>query len=258
MRLLVLTFGLLLAILISFSAVRMWADGQVYTPFKTNYFRPEEANNKEKIQIVPWEQNYLLEKKPELVLWVDIYRTTKGEILAKPWKDKNTLKKDLPQEANPSRPLLLDLLKQFPKARWVINCDDNTQDIQVTLNSVLAEAQMQDLILVQSNYNTILESLKETQPMLVYGSTIADITRLKTFQSMALISASPFKGDVFFAPLTYLDRPAVNEEIVTEMHRRFKKVIIGPLMNAQDLEQAQKLGADGFFLADPFLLEHRK
>lgn len=250
MRLLVLVFGVVFAIVVGFSTIKMMSDAQVYTPYKTNYFKENE-----KLVIVAWEQSYLLEKKADLILWVDVYRNTKGEILAKPWKDRNLLKKDLPQDANPARPLLLDLLKKFPQTRWVINCDDNTQDIQVTLNSVLNEAQVQERAMIQSNYNTILESLKESQPMLVYGSTIADMTRLKTFQSMYLMSAAPFKGDVLFSALTYLNRPTVTKEMVYEMRRRFKKVILGPLMNAQEVEAAKILEPDGLFVADPFLLQ---
>lgn len=249
MRLVVLTVGVLFALLLGYSAIKMLSESQVYTPFKTNYYKADE-----KLFIVPWEQSYLLEKKADLVLWVDVYRNKQGELLAKPWKDIKLAKKDLTQEASPTRPLLSDLLKKYPQTRWVINCDDNTQDIQVTLNAVIGEAKMTDFIMIQSNYNTILESLKESQPMLLYGSSIADITRLKTFQSMGLVAASPFKGDVFFAPLSYLDRKTINEGLVSELRRRFKKVFLGPLMNSTEMAEAQKFNPDGLFVADPFLV----
>ncbi len=157
-------------------------------------------------------------------------------------------------EASESRPLLKDLLIKFPKTRWIINCDDNVHDIQLGLSKVIEETQMGQNVMIQSNYNTILESTKELLPLAVYGSSIADITRLKTFQAMWLLPAAPFKGDVMMTPLQYLKRNTVNTEIVFEMKRRFKKVILGPLQTLEEVQAAQEMKPDGLFLADPFLL----
>lgn len=249
MRLLALITGTVFMAIMAFSAARIWADGQVYTPYKTEFFQKEGE-----LIILPWEQNYLLEKKADLILWVDVYRSDKGEILAKPWLDYGKRKQDLPQEASESRPVLKDLLLKFPKTRWIINCDDNVHDIQLGLAKVIEEAQMGQNVLIQSNYNTIMESMKELLPLAVYGSSIADITRLKTFQAMWLLPAAPFKGDVMMTPLQYLKRDTVNSEIVFEMKRRFKKVILGPLRTAEEVRAAQEMKPDGLFLADPFLL----
>lgn len=249
MRILALVAGTLFMMMLAYSGARIWADGQIYTPFKTEFFQKDGD-----FYILPWEQAYLLEKKADLILWVDVYRNTQGEILVKPWADVGKRKQDLPQEPTEARPRLRDLFFKYPEARWVINCDDNTYDIQLGLSQIVQDTQSQARVLVQSNYNTILDSLKELQPMLLYGSSIADITRLKTFQAMWLLPAAPFKGDVLMTPLRYLNRETVNAEIVGEMKRRFKKVILGPIRTAEDLDVARSLKPDGIFLADPFLL----
>ncbi len=254
MRTLALIAGVMFMFMAAYSGTKIWSNGVVYTPYQTSYYQA----SSEGLIIVPWEQNYLLEKKADLILWADVYKTQKGELLVRPWVDygqkKETPPSESSQNASDSRPLLKSLLEQFPNARWVINCDDNVQDIQLLLSKVIEETQSQNRIILQSNYNPIMESLKETQPLLLYGSSIADLTRLKTFDSMGLLEAAPFKGDVIVTPLTYLKRATLNAEIVREMKRRFKKVILGPLKTLDEIQKAKDLGADGLFVADPFLI----
>jgi hypothetical protein len=249
MKLLGLSLGTLLIAFMLFMTVRMWGEGQTYKPFDAPFFKDPAPQ-----VIVGWEQNYLLERHPDLVLWVDVYRATNDKLLVKPWADRNKRKQDLEQTANPSRPLLKDLLLQFPNTRFVINCDDNVQDIHKHLIQALEEAKATERVLLQSEYNTILISAKKLSPMIAFGSTIADLTRLKTFESMWLLPAAPFEGDVFFAPLTYRNREMVSRDIVLELKKRFKKVILGPLATMEDVEKARALQADVLFLVDPFLV----
>lgn len=249
MKLISLILGTLLIAFILFMTVRMWGEGQTFKPFDAPFLKGDGP-----VVIVGWEQNFLLEKKPDLILWADVYRAKDENILVKPWADRNKGKKDLEQIATPARPLLKDLLVKFPNTRFVINCNDNVQDIHLQLVKVIEEAKAVDRVLVQSDYNTILISMKELNPMIVFGSTIADLTRLKTFDSMWLLPAAPFKTDVLFAPLKFHNRPTVNREISLEMKRRFKKVFLGPLATKEDVEQAKAFEADGFFVEDPFLI----
>jgi hypothetical protein len=136
----------------------------------------------------------------------------------------------------------------------VINCNDNVDSIHLQLMKAIEDAKALDRVMIQSDYNTILISAKQLQPMVVFGSTVADLTRLKTFDSMFLLPAAPFKGDVFFTPLTYRNRSVINKDIVQEMKRRFKKVFIGPLNSHDELETAKQYEPDGLFVADPFLI----
>lgn len=235
---------------IVFMTVRMWGQGQTFKPFDSPFFQTVDAP----AVIVPWEQNYLLAQHPDLLLWVDIYRGAGEQILVKPWKDRAKDKKTLEQNPNPTRPLLRDLLLQFPKTRFVINCNDNVHDIHFQLVQAIKESQATERVLVQSDYNTILISAKKLAPMALYGSTIADLTRLKAFDSLWILPAAPFEGDVLFAPLKYRNRETINRDIVLEMKRRFKKVYVGPLATQDDLNKARGLGVDGYFVEDPFLI----
>jgi hypothetical protein len=249
MRLITLILGTLLAFFIIFMAARIWGEGQTFKPYDAPFLQFQGQ-----VLVVPWEQNFLLEKKPDLILWADVYRAKDENLLVKPWTDRNKAVKDLEQVATPARPLLKELLEKFPNTKFVVNCDDNVQDIQLQLVKVIQEAKAKDRVLLQSNYNTILTSVKEIEPTLIFGSTIADITRLKTFESMWLLPTAPFSGDVFFAPLKYRGREAVSRDIVMEMKRRFKKVILGPLKNADEVNEAKAYEPDGLFVEDPLLV----
>jgi hypothetical protein len=249
MRLITLTIGSLLVLFIVFMAVRMWGEGQTFRPFDAPFLRHEGQ-----VLIAPWEQNFLLEKKPDLILWVDVYRAQGENLLVKPWVDRNKAVKDLEQTPTDARPLLKDLLLKFPNAKFVINCDQNVQDIQLQLVKVIEETKSVDRVMLQSNYNTILISAKEKLPMLVFGSTIADLTRLKTFESMWLLPSASFAGDVFFAPMRYRNRDTFSRDILQEMRRRFKKIYLGPLSTPEEIAKAKEFEPDGLFVEDPLMI----
>ncbi len=249
MRVLQLTFGTGLLFVMLFLSIRFWGEGQSHRPFDSSYWKASD----EKLVVIPWEQNYFLEKNPDWILWADVYRGENQNLLVRPWVDRDIPVKKLEKISSPTRPLLIDLFKKFPKSRWIINCNDNVDEIHTQLAKVIEEAGAGERVIIQSEFNTILISTKEKAPMLLYGSTIADLTRLKVFDSLFLLPAAPFKTDLYFGPLKYMSRPTINRDISQELKKRFKKIFLGPLKSVDEIQQAQDLGADGFFLADPLL-----
>lgn len=249
MKVISISVGILMFVFVILMTIRMSGLNQTYVPFDTAYFHGQLPYG-----IVAWEQNFLLEKNPDLILWVDVYRDRKDQILVKPWAERNQQKVDLDLPTSPTRPLLKDLLLKFPKTRFVINCNDNVQDIHLNLSQVIDDAKADDHVMIQSNYDTILISLKALKPRLVYGSTPEDLTRIKTFQSLWILPAAPLKGDVYFTGLKYRGVEAINADIAQEIHRRQKKLFIGPLSTKDEVDQALRLGADALFVSDPFLL----
>lgn len=250
MRLIFITFVTLLLVGMALLTTRLWGLGQRFVPFESAYFSQAE----EVFVVIPWEQNFFLEKNPSYAFWADTYRGENNVLLVKPWADKNKLTKTLEKVESPTRPTLENLLKQFPQARFVINVNDNVEDIHKQVVQVLQNTDSKKRVLIQSDYNSILVSIKELEPLLVYGSTPADVTRLNSFYSIGILPATPFKGDVFFSPLVVLKVDALNEAISDELHRRYKKIILGPLKNKEELEKAKALKADGLFVEDPLLL----
>jgi hypothetical protein len=250
MRVLQLTIGTGVLLFMLFMSIRFWGEGQSHRPFDSAFWHKDQIDS---LIVIPWEQNFFLEKHPDWILWVDVYRGENENLLVKPWADRDVPVKKLEKNSNPARPLLIDLLKKFPNTRWIINCNDNVENIHLQIVKIIEETKVTDKVILQSEFNTVLTSTKEKAPMLLYGSTIADLTRLKVFDSLWLLPAAPFKGDVYFGPLNYLSRPTINRDIAQELKKRFKKIILGPLKSEEEMRAAKELGADGFFLADPLL-----
>jgi hypothetical protein len=243
----VLVLGLLGMFL---SMINMWGNSQRYQEFKSSFTTVEE-----KLYIAPWEQHFLLSDKPEWVLWVDVYRGANDLLLAKPWVERQKANSQIEQSPNPTRPLIAELLNSHPQRRFILNVTNNLMGIQDQISQLIDETKSEGRVMIQSPYNVILDTIKEKKPLLLYGSTPSDSARLATHESLWILSAAPFRGDVFISELKSRSVDLVSPAIVKELKRRFKKVILGPLATKEELLTAQSLGADGLFVEDPLLLQ---
>jgi hypothetical protein len=250
MRLILITAVILGITASIFASIRMWGENQTFKAFESAYFAPRE-NEKLPLIVVPWEQNFFLEQNPNWILWADVYRGEANQVLVKPWAEKDRFKKELIGTPGPTRPLLLDLLNKFPRTRFVVNCNDNVENIHLQIMQIISEAGAKDRVLFQSDYANILVSAKEVNPMMVFGSSMADLTRLKTYDSLFLLPASNFNSDVFFSPIVYRNRETITTDIAKEIHRRMKRIFLGPLTTKDEVLKALSFDADGLFLADP-------
>lgn len=243
MRLIAITLGTLLLLGIAMLSVRFWGYGQYYQPYDHEFFKTQKP-----LVIVPWEQSFYLEKKPEMALLANVYRNDLSEILVMPAIEAFP---DRTQKENPTRPLLLEFLKKFKNTRIVINILDNQKGIHEQIVKIIEDSGHDNKILIQSNYNVVMESIKKLKPVYVFGASLADIMRFKTFSSMGLVSAGPFKGDVYFAPLKAKNLDTLNDEIIKELERRHKPIYLGPLQSKAEVEQALRLGASGVLVDKP-------
>ena len=87
MRVLQLTLCTGLLFFLMFMSIRVWSEGQTYRPFETTYWQAE--NSAEKLIVIPWEQNFFLEKHPTWILWADVYKDENQDLIVKPWADRN-------------------------------------------------------------------------------------------------------------------------------------------------------------------------
>ena len=246
MRLLAIIIGCTVALLISLASVHFYGLGQKYRPFEHKFLSPPTP-----WVIAGWEQSFFQEKSPNLILLAQVYKNKDGAFLVAPSREKVSKNSEREQVASPSRPLLNDFLKQFPTQRLVLIITDNVEDIDLQIAKILEGESKSERILIQSDFNLVLESIKKQQPMLLYGGTPSDIMRFKSFQSIGILTAVPFKGDIYFAPLRLKKRETINSGINEELVRRYKKVILGPLHSKDEVELALSLGADGLYVENP-------
>lgn len=230
---------------------RFYGQSKVYGQYEHPFWS---GQNSTEFLVTPWEQNFIIEKRPEWILWVDVQQSKSDQLLARPWIERKTgSPKDI-NEATPARPDVAELLSRFPQTRFILNIVDNKNDIHLRTINLIKSTQSMNRVVVTSDYPIVLDAIKKEEASFLYGSSLSDFTRFKTFESLWILPATPMKGDFLIGPLMFRDVPLFSESIISEVHRRFKKVIIGPLDNIQDIGKAQELKPDGLFTTDPLLL----
>jgi hypothetical protein len=63
------------------------------------------------------------------------------------------------------------------------------------------------------------------------------------------LPVASLKSDVWISPLQLKKRTLIDSEIMTELHRRYKKVILGPLESQDDWKSLGEL-PEGIILLD--------
>lgn len=272
MRVLVISIGSVLAVLAILGAFRLYGLSIEYKPYDhvflktpTPWMVVRTAN--------PTEAQAVLRKWSEAILWLDIVKTHDHKVLVlsdeylrqrlvptsfapEKWKGPFLERYEL-AELRPLFPdalLIADFLKAFPKQKFILNITSNSQDIdRDLLTAVEKTADINQRILIQSPVDVVLRSIKKEQPTWVFGASQSDWVKLLSLESIGVIAATGFPGDVFIVPLEMHGRPAFNEEVLKEMRRRHKLILIGPLSTSSEYTAARKFGADGYIFATPEL-----
>jgi hypothetical protein len=149
---------------------------------------------------------------------------------------------------------LRDFLEQYPQQKFVLNILDNHESIHLHLAEALANYQPEQRILIQSETAGILEYLKKEKPFWLYGMSLAEVTRILSFDSIGLGPAIQLRGDVLVSPLIRFDREFVTLSLLAEMKRRKKRVLLGPLETDKQVQKAIEYYQKG--LSDSFVISN--
>lgn len=262
---------------------RIWGLGQNFAEYQSAYFAGKtpmiivKADTLQKIEDT-------LKLDSQAVIWVDV-RIAKGNVpyILPPSRDIEFLKaKEEQQKANPTAPImqggklsdypweqinefykttpaLREVYEKFPQTRFIVNIVDNVADVHTTIVEAIKDLKPDDRTLVQSDALVILDAVKDMKPTWVYGTSTPDLMRLLSFDSLYILPATQYKGDVFIAPFTIMKRPGFNADIIEEMRRRKKRIYLGPITTAEQFKSAQGYKADGYITENlPQLLEWMK
>lgn len=212
-------------------------------------------NSDELLWVIPWEQAFFKEQHPQVILFVDVAMNSQEQLLAIPWIDRNKPAKNLPQEMSQTRPELSQLLEQHQSLRFAISVNDNRLNVQTRLIEAIEKAKASSRVVIISNYSSIIRSTKEQQPQWLYSLTTNELVKLQFFDQLHLTQSAQIQGDVLFSGLKIRDKSPLTKKMTDELRRRFKKIIIGPLNNADELKEANSLQPDGYFVSDPLLIQ---
>lgn len=98
-------------------------------------------------------------------------------------------------------------------------------------------------------YETLSKSIKELVPTMLFGTTQPEILKLKAMESLNLIEAASMRADILIYPLTYYKQPFYTEKLQFEIKRRFKRIIVGPVLPGE-VEEAKKINPLGIIIQE--------
>lgn len=220
MRILAITLATLLIIGMSLSSIHFWGLSQQFEPYDNQFFKfptPWIILPAEKIHNQP----------DDFVGWIDVHENSVAQAA--------------------------EILKNNPRHRFILNVTKNVERIDEKVASILSDTD-NGRVLIESPFDVVMSSIKLLKPLLVYGSSQADQMRFRVFESLGILTATPFKGDAYVGPITLQKVPVFNEQTQHELKRRFKKTILGPLNTAAEVAQALRLDVDGIYMSDPQLI----
>jgi hypothetical protein len=262
MRVLFISVFSVLVLFVVLLMTRLWGVGQQYPDFQHPFFE----DTKPPLVIVKLESETelqeALQQKNDVIFWMDVETTNDQKIIVfgRAFKAKEMSieayrgPKPLAypfqqmQKAHPEVRELKDIIAKYPQQKFILNILDNVTGVHTGLVDALKGLSPEKRILLQSNYNVILTSVKDLAPFWLYGCSQADLMRFLTFESMWLLPATPFKGDVYIAPFVLMGRPAFHESTLEEVRRRHKKIILGPALDKKEFDDAARLKADAIIV----------
>jgi len=228
MRVLLLSLSIVVLCGILVFGARMWGLMIPHVPYDHDFLKGERPFIAVRVNSAD-DARKVLQQKPRAILWIDV-----------------------PAPENGTIPLVDELLRAFPGAKFILNLP-NLPDIDVRILKVLEPLAPEKRVLIQSDADVVIKALKRKNPLWVYGTSWSDLTKLMSFESVGLIPTASFGGDVFIAPMKMMGRPAFNAGVIEEMRRRYKIVLLGPLTTPAEVEAARAFEPDGYVLGDPSL-----
>jgi hypothetical protein len=182
---------------------------------------------------------------PEVVIWVDIRERMDGTLIA---SDNATNTSHQTDDA----PTLDQALEALGSHRLILNFHDNRPTSLQKISAAVEKAHAADRILVQSPEDGILKDLREAKPLWLFGTSLAQVTRLIMMSSIGLTGLSPLRGDVLVvesqAKEHLLER--LSDSVISEIQRRKMKIYAGPA-SAEESQSLWKRGVDGVLTSQP-------
>lgn len=277
MRLLGISLGTLLIAFIIGLITRFWGLALPYRKFEHPFFNYTTGGTNGPVRIpvlstrqftyspnnpTPFTSKLVkAEQKPE-ILWTNVYITADKKLISDfgfdidaflAWaREKNQYKgkylhsytlDELTKFWSELVPMDI-VVKSFPNHQFVLNILSNDLGIHQEIVSFVEAHKLDDRVLISSTIDIIIKAIKELRPMWIYGTSISEVSRIKSFSTLGIEPAISIRGDVFVAPVSYLSRQLVDQSLVNEMKRRKKFVFLGPLASDDQLKIAEDLQPD--------------
>jgi glycerophosphoryl diester phosphodiesterase len=265
MRLFIVSIAVCFAVGFIILTTRIWGLGQNYKLYEHDFFKGNTPLVIMKADTLP-DIEAAVKLKPDVVIWLDVRMSSdKNIFVLDPLKDAQFLSaKKVEQEPilkgsklsdygweqineyYKDTPALKEIYDHFPQTRFVLNVVDNVMDVHTTMIAAINDSHPDKRTLIQSDALVLVDNIKELKPVWVYGTSLPDLMRLMSLDSLYVLPATEFKGDVFVAPFKVMNRPAFNEDIINEMKRRHKRIFLGPVQSKEEFDEASRYQVNGY------------
>ncbi len=221
--------ALLIFCTLSWGFLKIWGENQQYGSYEHEFFKIPKATSIPAPFVESPEQIQQWKKQNPVSIVVIKVEFTKDE------KIKDLKGNDL-----------TDYLK-IPNTRFILWTESNVLGVQLGLVKILDD-NPKALILIASPYEVILTSTREQRPLAVFGSSQSDWMRWLSFDSIGLIGIAPFKSDALIMPLEYKKRKLNSESFRSELTKRKKLFILGPVKTKTEFEHAKTESPDAILI----------
>lgn len=274
MRIIVITVLSVVALGVLIFMARIWGLGQAHPQFQSDFFLGPQPAIIVKATSVE-EARAISTLNKDAYIWLDVRISgDKVPFIMGTARDKEFIDQILErQKAAPQEKIMVgnklseyplteiekyfgprELLPSFyellPHSRFILNVIDNTHEVHIAVTKAIADYKPEKRTLIQSDALVIMSAIKDINAEFIYGTSVPDIMRFLSMDSLWILPTTQFKGDIFIVPFKLKGRPAYNDNVIAEVKRRHKRIYIGPLTTPEELSEAKRIGADGYIFAN--------
>ncbi len=238
MRIIFVTFCSLIACLIIFWTIKFWGRSLHFVPYNHPLFTFVKQNNEPIVYVKPTPENLAAAILSTENLYLDVASTVDQKVVL-PLKsrvnNRKPLRYALYSEVASEVVLLAEVKDKLAGRKIIFNLFENAQAGHAIFFDELKKLGWEkgENLIVTSPYEAMAKALKDIAPTLLYGSTQPEILRLVAMNSMNLIEAVSFRADIVIHPLQIKNQSFYNEDLLLELGRRHKHIIVGPLKAAE-------------------------
>ena len=274
MKLLGICLGALLFAFMAWATMWFWGQGLTYKPYDHPLMSWTQTDGKSLKALSTDnfdEASAFMQKNPDGILYLNIRVSGNGQLFTATPQELEFISKlssanTTVYKGNKNFYYSYDFLKsQAPGIKtvdewltlkprfWILNIVDNAIDIDRYITEWVEKVKIENQIVITSEADIVISSLKELHPLWVYGTSLSDLTKVLTMASINLEGLVNFRRDYFITPVILKKREVLNPKVILEMRKRYKKVAIGPVHTDQDLEKALELKPDILILGSSTL-----
>lgn len=249
MKIIFITIASLLISCVIFFTVKFWGQGQTFTEYKHDFFS---VDHKPVIFIKPSFNSLEPALKNEKYLYLDVTATVDQKLVI-PKVEWGVGEKPINysqyEEIKDKVVLLADYKTQLLQKKIIFNIYNNTQAIHEIFMFNMKELGLERgaNYVVTSPYEAPIKALKELAPALLFATTKPEILKIVAMQGMYLVEAIKIRADIIIHPLKIKNHWFFNAELMQEFNRQYKKIIVGPIDEAEK-DEALKLKPFGLIL----------